>query len=94
MTTRGFITLGILCTLLTLLVGVSWAHMAQDSSVDRQVIASGGTQLEQGAYSLDNTLGQPVVGSSSEGDTAVCVGFWCQSAVEYTVYVPVILKDV
>lgn len=42
--------------------GVAWARTAQDVSLDSSVIGSGGVHLAQGAVSLDNSLGQPVVG--------------------------------
>ncbi len=93
MKTYRLITLGILCAVLIVLGGVAWARTVQSSSIDRSVIGSGGAHLEQGSISLDNTLGQPVAGSYSEGDADLCVGFWCQIAFEYNVYIPLVLKN-
>jgi hypothetical protein len=93
MKTYRLITLCILCALLILLTGVAWARTAQNSLIDRSVIGSGGAYLEQGVVSLDNTLGQPVVGSYSDGNADLCVGFWCQIAFEYNVYIPLVLKN-
>lgn len=85
------ITLCILCALLILLGGVAWARTAQNSSIGRSVIGSGGAQLEQGPVSLENTLGQPVAGGNGNGEP--CVGFWCQIAFEYNAYIPLVLKN-
>jgi len=86
----ALIALSVLCLSL---VGAAWAHTAQGHSVVWQVIGSGGEHLEQGGFSLDNTLGQPIVGDYGNGDVALCVGFSCQLAVEYEVYVPLVLRE-
>ena len=90
--TYGWMALGVL-VLLASLVGGAGADTAQNGAIDRHVIGSGGARLEQGAVTLDNTLGQPVVGNYHTGEAAVCVGFWCQHAVEYHFYIPVVLKE-
>jgi hypothetical protein len=84
----GWIALGVLCVFLVGTVAVSFA---QSASIVWHGVGSGG-RLEQGNVSLENTLGQPVVGVSSSGDNTLCAGFWCLVSARYEVYVPLILK--
>lgn len=93
MKTHRLITPGILCALLILLGGAAWARTAQNSSIDRSVIGSGGAHLEQGPVSLDNTLGQPVAGGYSDGNLSLHAGFWSQRASGYNIYLPLVLKN-
>ena len=62
---------------LTLLLLVGVALAAGTPSVDWKVTGAGGEHLEQGIYTLDNTLGQPVVGPISAGNIEICAGFMC-----------------
>jgi hypothetical protein len=80
----------IVVVLSLLLVGAAWTAPDQAVSLERYVIAGGG-RVAQGAYSLRNTFGQPVVGTSRGGNAELCAGFWCQS-VEFSVYLPFVLK--
>jgi ribosomal protein S27AE len=61
-------------------------------SVDWQVTGGGGGHFEQGIYTLDNTIGQPVVGTDSTGIYDLCAGFWCRPE-EYEIYLPVVLRN-
>lgn len=75
----SLIALSVLCLVL---VGVALAHPTQNYEIVRHVFGGGGDHFERGNYRLHNTLGQPVVGKVVDADTALCVGFWCQSALE------------
>ncbi len=77
---QGWIPLVALCLLL--LAGVAWASTTQTPAIDWQVLSGGGGHLEKGNVSLDNTLGQPVVGTYGGGNAELCVGFWCRSREE------------
>jgi hypothetical protein len=61
--------------LIVLLLLASFAS-AQDYSVDRYVIASGGGEMVSASYSADGTVGQPLTGSSSSTSWIVESGFW------------------
>jgi hypothetical protein len=50
--------------------------VAQQYSIDRHVIASGGGHSESATYMVDATIGQPVVGSSSSDNYSMEGGFW------------------
>jgi hypothetical protein len=49
---------------------------AQEYSIDRYVIASGGGHSESASYSVDGTIGQPITGSASSDNYGVEGGFW------------------
>jgi len=63
-------------------------------SIDWYVIGGGGGHSEAGSYALDGTVGQAVVGITSSGGYELCSGFWCGMAVEYKIYLPLVLKRV
>jgi hypothetical protein len=84
------VALSILCLVL---VAATWAQAAQGYNLTRHVISSGGARLEQGSYTLDNTLGQPVVGRYSRGSTSLCAGFWCREIRFDFVYLPLVLRN-
>jgi hypothetical protein len=62
--------------ILMLLLFTAALASAQNYSIDRHVIASGGGHAESGSYSTDCTLGQPITGSASSDNYAVNSGFW------------------
>ena len=49
---------------------------AQNYSIDRYVIASGGGHAESENYQADGTIGQPIVGQSSSENYGLESGFW------------------
>ena len=53
------------CAILISLILLSSVATAQQYSIDWSVIASGGGHSESGSYSLNGTIGQPIVGESS-----------------------------
>jgi hypothetical protein len=60
------------------LITVVWISTgsAQNYSIDRHVVASGGGHSESAAYMADATIGQPIVGSSSSDNYVMNGGFW------------------
>lgn len=85
--------LAILLTLAAFLVlaGVVLANGASD--IDWWVLGGGGGYTAAGNYTLNVTIGQPVAGDAMTGGSEICAGFWCAAAVEYTVYLPAIVKN-
>ena len=49
---------------------------AQNYSIVRSVIASGGGHSQSSAYQLDGTIGQPIIGQSSSPNYRLEAGFW------------------
>lgn len=82
----------ILCILCLVLVSAIWASATQGPSIARRAIGSG-ENLEQGIYSVHNTLGQPVVGRYGQSGTSLCVGYWCNNTGLYSVYVPFVVRN-
>jgi len=77
--------------LFLLLAGLTLA--AEGHEIARRVIGGGG-RVEAGNYALNYTIGQPVVGVNSEGDYALCAGFWCGGKAEAAlVYLPLVLRE-
>ena len=64
--------ISVLILYLLLIASVS----AQNHQVDWYVIASGGGHTESGAYQVDGTLGQAVVGETSSDNYTVEAGYW------------------
>lgn len=57
------------------------------------VIGGGGSAVTGGGYTMDSTVGQPVVGSASGGSYGLNTGFWQEFALpEIRVFLPVMLK--
>jgi uncharacterized membrane protein len=46
-----------------------------------------------GGYTLGGTVGQPDAGSLSGGGYTLGGGFWGGAAIEYPVYLPLVLRD-
>jgi hypothetical protein len=86
----GLLILSILCLVL---IGARWVSAAQSPAIIRRVFASGGGHLEQGIYSLNNTIGQPVVARQSRNNKSLCAGFWCREIRFYFAYLPLLLRN-
>ena len=84
--------LGVLFSSLVL-GGAIKAFTLQTPVIDWDVIGNGGGHLEQGDLSLDYTIGQPVAGQLSIGDTTLCAGYWCGASAKNHVYLPLVLKS-
>ena len=71
-----------------------FARASRDSSVSAMawtVVSAGSGHAASTSYSLDATLGQPLVGTSSSTDITLSAGFWQENS-GYRVYLPVVLK--
>ncbi len=84
------IILLILISALLLVGSVRAAPNALD--ISWQVIGAGGGHVEAGAFALDATIGQPVVGIVEGGSFNLCSGFWCRLMAISRNYLPVIRK--
>mgnify|MGYP006281709501 CR=1 FL=1 len=86
----GLVVLGLLCLVW---IGATWVRAAPTPTVIRRVIGGGGAHLEEGAYTLDNTIGQPVIGRNRRAGTTLCAGFWCQEIRLQFIYIPLVLRN-
>jgi len=65
-----------LIKILMVLLLLTSIAVAQNYSVHRYVIASGGGEMASASYSVNGTGGQPIVGKSSSTSWIVESGFW------------------
>jgi hypothetical protein len=73
------------------LIGEAMA-VPNQASVVRRVIAGGGGHAETVPYSLDGTIGQPVVGTAGDFPRLLCSGFWC-GIRGYMAHLPVVVRN-
>jgi len=71
---NGTVLVALLSTLV--LSGLALAA-TQPPAVEPRVVGGGGRSVSAGSVTVDNTVGQPVVGGSSAGALELCAGFWC-----------------
>ena len=57
------------------------------------VIGGGGGRMESTGHTLQGTVGQAVTGSMGSDGHALCSGFWCDAESEYSVYLPLVLRN-
>lgn len=79
--------------LLSALIVVGVARAEGTPTVDWCVISGGGGHMEAAPYSLDTTIGQPVVGAAADTSVEICSGFWCGVGAVHTVYLPLVIKN-
>jgi hypothetical protein len=86
-------TLLVLLLLLVLLGGLAHASSPTDLELGRRVIGSGGGRVEQSFYIVHSTLGQGIVGTTSQSPYDLCAGFWCNPAeVQHRIYLPLLAR--
>jgi len=86
------VTIPLTLAALLLLTGVILAN-GVTPTVDWWVIGGGGRHIDATPYALDGTIGQAVVGVATDTGYELCAGFWCGAAVEYAIYLPLILRN-
>ena len=57
------------------------------------VDGGGQTQPDGPGYTLSGTMGQPDADSWSGGKYTLSGGFWAGGAVQYSIYLPVVLRN-
>jgi hypothetical protein len=63
------------------------------AGIDWDVIGGGGGHTEAGMYTLDGTIGQPVVGMAANGGAELCSGFWCGVIGGHRIFLPLVLRN-
>jgi hypothetical protein len=61
-------------------------------AIDWWVIASGGGKASGGGFTIQDTLGQPIAGDSSNGGLILQAGYWGGVAPEYPLYMPLLRR--
>lgn len=76
---------------LLLLFGLVSTALAQTAVViDWQVIAGGGGSVQGGSILINDTFGQPLVGTSSSYYMTLNAGYWSAIPPEFNIYLPII----
>jgi len=71
-------------------MAMSSAHYKLDWFVP--LTGSGGSASST-HYAVNFTVGQSAIGSASSTGYGACLGFWCGAAVEYKIYLPLVLRN-
>lgn len=76
-----------------LLIGSAWRTLATPNALTTKFAVSGGGggNSAAGAFRIRSSIGQAVVGSSSNGNYTIGAGLWSDQGV-YKVYMPTLLK--
>ncbi len=84
---------GVLCTLLV--TGVVLAMSSTNYRLDWYIplTGGGGGPASSANYAADFSVGQSVVGAGQSDSYAVCLGYWCGAAVEYRIYLPLVIRN-
>ncbi len=90
---KRVVQIGLAALLVVAATGSAVASTASILAVEiqRYVIGGGGGHLQQGAFALDATIGQPVAGMVSNSPYNLCAGFWC-GRLTY-LYIPLVLRN-
>ncbi|HTP07952.1 MAG TPA: hypothetical protein VMP08_06860 [Anaerolineae bacterium] len=85
--------------LLTLMLTASFATVAASQSrpaanidLSWNVISASGGHASSSSYSMDATLGQPIVDRSTGATIRLSAGFWQTAITSYRVFLPIVLK--
>jgi hypothetical protein len=88
---RTWIVVSVLAVIVILVVTPVMAIGSM--GIDWYVIGGGGGTATGGIYTLNGTIGQPVVGIHSSADHDLCSGFWCLVLEQFNVFLPLILRN-
>ena len=88
----------LLAVLLLLLTSSALAMSSDNYRLDwfTPLTGGGGGAADSAHYAVNFTVGQSAIGMSDSTSYEGCFGYWCGSAVaavEYNVYLPIILKN-
>jgi hypothetical protein len=86
---------GLLLLLGLALIALGPARAVGNSAqIEWAVIDSGGGSATGGNVTIDASVGQPVAGQASAGETEVCAGFWCAVQEAFSaLFLPVMVRE-
>jgi hypothetical protein len=82
------IKLALLLTILICLLVVGAVVATSAPNASWNVMAGGGGKSTSGNIVLQDTIGQPIIGSSSGGNINLNAGFWQVLAVRFSTFLP------
>jgi hypothetical protein len=82
-------------TALLLLAGSALAMYSANYRLDwfAPLTGGGGGAASSDSYAINLTLGQSAVGTTAGTSYAACLGYWCGTDVEYSVYLPLVVQE-
>lgn len=91
------VSLGLAALLVLLLVQVAGAGSSANYAINWQVLSGGGAPAGAGNVTLNGSMGQPVIGLTSTGNTQIRSGYWYGITTSgpggEDLYLPVILSN-
>jgi hypothetical protein len=80
---------------LLLLAGVALAMDSDNYRLDwfTPLTGGGGGPATSDHYAVNLTVGQSAIGTSDGTHYGSCLGYWCGTAVEHRVYLPLVLRN-
>jgi len=89
------ITLPLILIICLLVVGSALAGSSDNYRIDwlTPMTGGGGGSASSANYSVNFTVGQSVIGTSSGESHNVCTGFWCDVIAAFKINLPVILSN-
>ena len=88
----GVILVTLLLTATFVTVAASQSRPATNIGLSWNVISASGGHASSASYTLDATLGQPIVDLRSGATTHLSAGFWQTENAHHRVFLPVMLK--
>ncbi len=84
----------ILAACLLLVAVPALAQVSASYDLSWHVVAGGGGRMASAGHTLQGTVGQPVTGVMLGSGYTLCSGFECGgAAVQYRIYLPVVLRN-
>lgn len=78
-----------------LLAGSALAMSSDNYRLDwfTPLTSGGGGAASSTNYAVYFTVGQSAIGASASTSYGGCLGYWCETAVEDSIYLPLVLRD-
>ena len=80
---------------LLLLAGVALAMDSEHYRLDwfTPLTSGGGGVASSAHYAVNFTVGQSVIGAFDGTGYNACLGYWCETAVEHRIFLPLVLRN-
>jgi hypothetical protein len=62
-------------------------------TLERWIIASGGSLISNSGTALQSTIGQPLAYRVENGTSELCSGFLCEAQSEFYLFIPTLMKN-
>jgi hypothetical protein len=90
---RKLSTMAVVFLASLLLAGGVLAMSSDNYRLDWFTLAGcGGGPSGSGNYAVNLTVGQTAIGVSSSSNYQVCLGYWCETAGPWRIYLPLVLS--